>query len=454
MRIIIVGAGVIGANLAQSLSEENHIVFLIENDEQVAQRISDKLDVKVITGNGADPDTLKQIDIEQADLVIAVTTSDETNLVVCSLAANFGAKRRIARVRNTALSQTIQQFGFSKFYIDEIINPEEVAAQSIIKTIETPGASEVADFAQGQILLRSFDVKANSPLNGQRMEELRVEDFPWPFLIVAVTRDGKVTIPQGKTTINAGDRIYALLPAPSLGEFLTFVDPEIRLPRKIVIYGAGDIGERVARSLSRNIRDITLIEEDVGLAEAIAGRLESVRIINGSASSTEILTECGIEAADAFVAATGNDHSNLVSAVLAKKMGAKTTIITTQQPDYMSIVDVLDIDAIINPRLLAADQILRVVRGKGIRSVTQLIEGDAEALELIPEDGAPITQSPLKDIHFPKDCIVGAVYRGSEVILAKGDTQIRSGDRVIAFCQEAAAKKLQALFTRRKILAF
>jgi trk system potassium uptake protein TrkA len=450
MKIIIVGAGTIGSNLAKALSEEDHEVYLVEKIDKVANKVDEKVDVKVIAGNGSDPEALKSAAIEEADLVIAVTTSDETNLVVCSLASAFGVKQCIARVRAPSLSQALNDFGYNRFYIDEIINPEEVAACSIVKALETPGTREVADFAQGRILLRSFDIPETSPMCGLKLEELKDEDFPWPFVVVAVLRDGKVLIPKGNTLIEARERIYVLLPARSAGEFLTVVDPNIRRPKKVVIHGATQIGKRVAEILSGHINDIVLLEDNPVLAEEAAGELLTTRVINGAASEADILTESGIEAADAFIAASTNDHSNLVSAVLAKKMGAKTTIITTKQPEYMTIVDSLNIDVIINPRFLAVDQILRLVRGKGISSVTKFIGQDAEALELIPEEGAAVTKAPIKEIKFPANSVIGAVCRGEEVILANGKTQIKAGEPVIVFCRETAVKKLQDIFTHKK----
>ncbi|MCK5580640.1 MAG: Trk system potassium transporter TrkA [Candidatus Omnitrophica bacterium] len=452
MKIVIAGAGIIGANLAKSLTEENHEVYLIERNEETAQKVHEKLDVKVVVGNSADPNVLKKVFVSEADLVIAVTTSDETNLVVCSLAAKFGAKRRIARVRNAALSKTLVEAGLNRFDINEIINPEEVAAQAIVKTIETPGACEVADFAQGKILLRAFDVPHESHLCKLAIEELRQEDFPWPFLIIAVNRKGEVFIPKGKDTLLGDDRIYVLLPAASLGEFLMFMDPNIRRSKKVVIYGGSETGERVAAALHPHVPDIILLEEKQELAEELAGRLEDVRVINGSGSESDILKECGIEVADAFVAVSDSDHTNLVSAVLAKKMGAKETIITNQQPDFLTIMNALDIDAIINPRLLAVEQILRLVRGRGILSVRKFIESEFEVLEFIAEQGAAITKAELKKISFPKNTIVGAVCDGDEGVLATGDTRIKQGQRAIVFCREIDVKKLQALFTRKKII--
>ncbi len=446
MKIIIVGAGRIGRNLSKSLAEEQNEVYVIEQDEKRVQQIAEKLDVKVIFGNGADPFILKQANVENADVVLAVTTSDETNLVVCHLAGSFGAKRRIARVRNTSLSQEISDIGYKEFQINEIINPELVAAQAIVKTIKAPGAHGVVDFANGKLMLCSFDVSTHSALLGQSIKEFRDDDFPWPFLIIAIIRNNEVIIPSGDSTLNPDDRIYVLVPAHSLAEILTIVNPEIRTPKKVVINGATITGERVARTLSAHIKDIILLEENPKVAEDVAGRLENVRVLCGSASEADILTECGVEAADVFVATTNNDQSNLISSVLAKKMGAKTTIITSQQEDYMPLIDVLDVDAIINPHFLAVERILHLARGKGISSVTKLADCETEAVEFVPEKNSPITQSMLKEISFPKGAIVGAVYSGEDVHLASGDTQIKPGEKVVVFAQDKVVKKIQKLF--------
>lgn len=448
MKIIIIGAGRIGTNLAKLLAEEGNDVYLIERNEKVAQKNLEKLDVQVIIGSGADPDVLRKAHVHEAELVLAVTTSDETNVVVCALAGMLGAKRRMARVRNISLGDMLAQSTYNQFYIDEIINPELVAAQTIAKIVEAPGSSEVADFANGRILLRAFDIPPSSPLCGLKLAEVRDEDFPWPFLIISIVRNNAIFIPKGDTQIQAGDRVYVLLPAPSLGEFLTFVNPDVKVPRKVIIYGASITGKHVALALSKRVREVVVVEESAELARDIAEELESVRVINGSPSEADILTECGIEAADAFIATSGDDHANLVSSVLAKKMGAKSTVVTSQQQDFMPVIDVLGIDAMINPYFLAVERILRLARGRGVQAVAKFLEGDTEALELIPEEGSAVTRTTLEGIKFPKGAIVGAVYDDKKVVLAKGDTQIEAGKRVIVFCQKDVVKKLQALFTR------
>ena len=452
LKLIVCGAGVIGSNLAKYLAEEGHEVNLIEQKPNVATKATEKLDVQVTVGSAFEPQVLKDAGVVQADMVIAVTNSDVANLAICSLAAAYGAKKMIARVRDMALSGMVEDHGHEHFHVDEIINPDEVTAQTIVKIMEAPGCREVADFASGKILLRSFDVPDESPLVGEQLGELRESDFPWPFIMVAINRGGRVSIPRGDDFIEARDRIYVLLPRASLAEFLTFVYPSVRLPRKVIIYGATNTGTSLANSLSEKIQDVVLLEENRSRAEKVAGELSDVRVIHGMASEADILRECGAEAADAFIAVSASDHHNLISAVLAKQMGAKTTVITTHQPDYTPIVEGLGIDVLINPRLLATDQILRIVRGDRISHVASLPEVKAEVLELVAEPGAPVTKKPLKDLRFPKNSIIGAISREDEVVLASGDSQVRPGEPVVVFSHEDTVPQVEKLFTKRKVL--
>jgi len=291
MKILIVGAGRIGSNLAKTLSEENHGVFVIEQDEETARKADEQLDVKVITGSGTDPEILKQAGVVDADLVVAVTLSDETNIAVCALAASYGVKRRIARVRHKGLSDEIMAQGYAYFHLHEIINPEEVAAKAITKAIETPGACEIGEFAEGKLFLRAFDVPEHSPMCGLPIEEFHAEDFPWPFLVVAVKRNDDVIIPKGETTINPLDRIYVLLPSKSVGEFLSFIDPNLKKPKKVIIYGATATGEHVAKTLAEKVKHLVLLEEDNRKAEQVAGKIDSLRVIQGSGAEKEVLKE-------------------------------------------------------------------------------------------------------------------------------------------------------------------
>jgi len=448
MKLIVCGAGVIGSNLARYLSDEGHEVTLIEQKDSVAARVREKVDARVLVGSAFDPVTLEAAGVAEADMVIAVTNTDVINMSICSLAAAYGARKRIARVRDMALSGIVEKFGYEHFYVDEIINPDEVAAQTIVKVMEAPGAREVADFADGKVLLRSFDIPEESPLVGESLGDLREFDFPWPFLMVAINRSGKVVIPRGDDIIEKGDRVYVLLPRPSLAEFLSFVNPNVRLPKKVIIYGATSTGTSLARSLTPKIRSVVVLEENRTRAEKTAGELADVRVIHGLASEADILRECGVEAADAYIAVSGNDNQNLISAVLAKQMGARTTVIIAHQPDYTGIVEGLGIDSFINPRLLATDQILRLIRGARISHVASLPECKSQVLEFVPAPGSPVTRRPIRDLKFPKDCIVGAVDRGDEVILAVGSTQIMAGDSVVVFSQENAVGKLEKLFSR------
>lgn len=452
MRLVICGAGIIGLNLAHYLSEQGHEVNVIEQKQVVADRISDKLDVRVHVGTASDPAVLEEAGVADADMVIAVTNSDLSNLSICSLAAAYGAKKSIARVRDRALNDVLKKFGQDHFYVDDIINPDEVAAQAIIKVLKTPGSRQVADFADGKILLLAFDIREGSPLSATKLEDLREKDFRWPYLIVAISRNGDMIIPFGEDTIRPQDRIYVLLPRKSTAKFVKFIDPDVKLPKKVVIYGATATGISLAQGLSRSIPEVVLLEESRVKAEKVAGLLDNVRVTTGAASEADILRECGVEVADAFIAVSSNDHSNLISAVLASKMGADTTIITTHSPDFAAITDAMNIDVVINPRLLATDQILKLVRGSQVTTVATIPECGAEVVELVPEAGSRITRKPLREVKFPRSAIVGAIYRGNEVVLADGSTQIKEGEPVVVFCREDVLHKLEKLFVKRSII--
>ena len=447
MRLIVCGAGVIGSNLATSLSDEGHEVTLIEQKDNVAARVKEKVDARVMVGSAFDPEILEGAGVADADMVIAVTNSDVINMSICSLAAAFGAKRRIARVRDMALTQVVEKYGYAHFYVDEIINPDEFAAQTIVKVIEAPGSKEVADFADGRILLRSFDIPADCPLVGESLENLGESDFPWPFLMMAIYRNKRVIIPRGNDVVQLGDRIYVLLPRPSLAEFLTFIHPSVRLPRKVIIYGATNTGTSLAQSLTVKVKEVVLLEENRARAQKVAGELTDVRVIHGMPSDADILRECGVEVTDTYIAVSGSDHHNLISAVLAKQMGAKKTVIMAHQPDYTPIVEGLGIDSFINPRLLATDQILRLIRGARVSQLASLPECKSQVLEFVPAPGSPITTKLIKDLKFPKNAIVGAVDRGDEVVLANGNTQVNAGDSVVVFSKADALEKLEKLFS-------
>jgi len=453
LKLIICGAGVIGSNLARSLAEEGHDVTLIEQKDSVADRAREKVDARVLVGSAFDPAILESAGAAGADMVIAVTNSDVINLSICSLASAYGAKRKIARVRDMALTGIVEKFGRAHFHVDEIINPDEFAAQTIIKVVEAPGSREVADFSEGRILLRSFDIPTNSPLVGVTLGTLGDLDLPWPFLVVAIHRgEEDVIIPRGENTVESGDRLYVLLPKTSLAEFLTYIHPSVRLPRKVIVYGATGTGMSLVRGLALMVKEVVFLEENRVRAEKAAGELSGIRVIHGMPSDADILRECGVEATDIYIAVSANDHHNLISAVLAKQMGAKGTVIVAHQPEYASIVGGLGIDSFINPRLLATDQILRMIHGSSVCQLASLPECQSQVLEFIPAPGSPITLAPLREVKFPRNAIVGAVNRNSEVILAKGNTQVQPGDSVVVFCKDEALRKLEKLFAGKHTL--
>jgi len=450
MKIIIIGAGSIGTNIARQLEKENHEVYIVESDRDLALRVNEKIDAKVIIGNSTDPNVLRNAGIEKADIIVAVTHSDEVNLIVCSLADAMSGALKIARIRNTSLVKLIEQKGYDFFHIDEIITPEKISSEILANIIEDYGAKDAIDFADGKILLRAFNIQKTSPICCQEINAVKKKEKDLKFLIVAIKRKGNVFFPRGDTKIEENDRIYALFPSDQKIKFLNMINPDFYIPKKLIIFGASTITKMLIEKIRDFIEEIVVIEPDEKKAEKISEETESLLVINGIATDAEILNEAGIKTADFFIAASQDEHSNLVSAVLAKKLGAKSTAIISYQSDLKVIIDTMGIDILINPRILAAYYILRFVRGTKIRHIAKLANIGIEAIELIPEKNSPITKKEIKDIKFPKDSIAGAYVRNGKSFLVDGNVKINEGEPVIVFCSDKSSQSLIELFSVKK----
>ncbi len=289
MNILIVGAGIVGFNLAQELSHEGHDISIIDANPEKIKLISEKLDVLAVRGNGCLPSTLIQGRIRDAEMVIAVTDKDEINLMVCFLAHKFEVKERFARLRNMELTGESQVFKPEELFVDHAINPAEIIIDSILKIIKTPGAVNVAEFANGQIFFRGFDVPADAPLAGKTIEEIREVCELNAFLVVAIVREGKMIIPKYENRIQAGDKIYVLVDHDFLPLILPMLNRQVDEIQKIIIYGASQIAVHLARELNEFISDVSIIEPSLEKANEAADTLEDTVILHGSGTDPERL---------------------------------------------------------------------------------------------------------------------------------------------------------------------
>ncbi len=449
MKILIVGAGAVGLNLARQLSNEAHDVSIVEQDVALVRKISDKLDALIVTGNATSKSTLEAAGIRDVDMVLAVTDSDEINIIVCLLAHTYGVKTKIARVRNEEFAAIKSLQKDDLFHVDYMVSPEQITVDSIIKIIETPGSIYVADFAVGDILLRGFHVPADAPIVGKKIRQIKEIESMDSFLIVAVQRKDEMIIPIGDTEIQPDDNIFVLVARAGLPFFLPMVNRRADETEKIIIYGATRTGLKLAKRLEQSPISATIIEPDEEKANAAATELSETVILHGEATDVGLLREASIEDVDFFIALSEDEQTNILSALIAKKNGAKKTIVLTNDPQFVPVLSSIDIDIdiVINPRLITAGSILQHIRRGRIISVAKLHRGEAEVIELVAETGSKIVGKQLAKVHFPEGAILGAIVRNGSMLIPNGESVVNPGESVVVFTLPKALEKVQSLFS-------
>jgi trk system potassium uptake protein TrkA len=451
MRILIVGAGTIGYNLAEQLSNEQHDVSVVEALLPVIERLNAKLDVLAVRGNGASPRVLEEAGIARADMVIAVTDRDEMNIIVCMIAREYHVPTRVARVRNPDYTDVQAVLKLEHLGIDVAIHPEELTVSAMDRLLETPGATEVVDFPDGDVSLLVFNVPAGAPVVGQSIADMRGALAGEGFLIAAIERaveaGRKVIIPHGRQVVEAGDELHVVMSRDMLPMLLPMLYRRVTKVRRIVLYGATPEGRQLALKVQRSYSDVVLIEPDAGQARSAAEELDRTTVLIGDAIDPDVLADARIETADWFVAAGEDDQDNLMAALMARQHGARHVMVIMHEPAHVPIVNNLDIDVVVNPRLVTVGEILRYVRRGSVVAISRIGEGMAEVTELLVEPGAPVAGKPLRDIRFPPDALVGAVLREGSMTVPSGDTVIQAGEKVVIFSLTSSTEKVQSLFT-------
>jgi len=450
MKIIIVGAGAVGFNIANQLSKEGHDISVVEENPELVQKITEKLDVFVVAGNGSSPSVLETAGARDAHMVLAVTNSDEINIIVCILANQYGCKIKIARIRNNELTSKNSLLKGNGFCVDHMINTEQILVDSLIKIIETPGATFAIDFPIGNILLRGFHVPEDAPIAGKRFSELEGIEYTDSFLIVSVQRNGEMIIPTSETEILPDDDIFVLVSKMGLPYFLPMVNRRADEVERVIIYRTSRTGIQLAKRLEDSSINVTMIEPKKEKAEMAAAELEDTIVLHGDATDIDLLKEATIEDADFFIALSEDAQTNLLTSLLAKKHGAKKTIVLTNEPALVPIINQVNVDVVVNPRLITASAILQHVRRGQILSIAKLGDSEAEAIELVAEEGSEIVKKQLNKIRFPKRSTLGAIVRNGTMLLPKGIKAINPGESVIVFTLPDAIEKVQALFSKKR----
>ncbi|MFA9487971.1 MULTISPECIES: Trk system potassium transporter TrkA [unclassified Mannheimia] len=437
MKIIILGAGQAGSTLAENLVSEDNDIVLIDNDPARLDKLKDKHDLQVIRGEFASPRTLRDAGANDADLLVAVTSSDEVNMIACQIAYTlFNVPTKIARIRNADYVREREQlFNNDVLPIDHIIAPEILVKEDILRLIHYPGALQITHFADELVSIVNVKAYYGGPLVGYPISALKDHLPHIEARIVAIFRQDRAIIPQGSTIIEAGDEVFFICATQHIRAVMGELQRLDKPHKRIMIVGGGSIGSSLARDLEGKYR-VKMIERNPQLAEKLAEKLSNTLVLTGDASDEELLFEEHIENIDLFLAVTGDDESNIMSALLAKRLGAKKVIILVQRPAYLHLIQGGTIDIAISPQQATISALAGYVRKGDIQQVSSLKLGVAGAIEIIAhgdENSSKVVGRQIRELKLPQGAIVGAVVRGEEVIIAHKSTVIQENDRVIIF---------------------
>lgn len=448
MKIIVAGAGEVGFHLAKLLSFESQDITLIDTNRESLLYADTHLDIRVIKGDATSISVLKDAQVDQTDLLIGVTSSETTNITVCVLAKQLGAKRTIARISNTEFITHKDDLGFTKLGIDELISPESLAADEINLLLNQSGFNDTYEFEEGALTMIGLVLPRTSSFVDKTVREVG-QAFPdFKYVPIAIQRHGTqyTIIPRGDTQFKEGDQVYFITPKEGVEQMYTLSGKVREDLRNIMILGGSNIGNKTATDLCQNKFHVKLIENNKDKAFELADDIPGCLVINGDGRNVELLEEESINEMDAFIAVTGNSETNIMSCLVARSRGVKKTIALVENMDYFQLSQSIGIHNLINKKLLAANTIFRYVRKGEIVAITKLNNMNAELLEFIVTRSSKVCDMTVRDIEFPRSAIIGGVIRNGEGVIALGDFKILDGDRVVVCCLPQSIRKVEKLF--------
>lgn len=446
MKVIIVGAGEVGFHIAGRLALENKDVVLIDKDMDSIRRVTDHIDVQTIHGSGSSPAVLDEAGIRGAEILLAVTDSDETNLVAC-LAAHIISPntKKLARLRDAAYDPYHQVFRDNPPHIDTIINPEIEVVDTIDRLLSVPGAADVSDFEGGRIKFVGVTLDATS-----RMAGASLSDLPDIFgdsrpLIAAIVRNEELIVPSGNDRLIPDDLVYFICKQNILSETLEMFDKHDEPLNRVLIVGGGRIGYRLAALLEKKSIHTKIIEQSNDRCNALAKTLNKTVVLCGDGSDQDLLREENIRDMDALVAVTDNEETNILVSLLGKRMGARNSITKINRFSYFPLLSTIGVDQVVSTRRSAISSILQHIRRGKILSATTLKGEQAEVLEAVALETSDIVGKPIKKISFPKGALLVGVVRKEDIIIPTGDTVVKPDDKVIIFAKRQAVPKIEKI---------
>ncbi|TVQ69646.1 MAG: Trk system potassium transporter TrkA [Oceanospirillales bacterium] len=437
MNIIILGAGQVGGTLAENLASESNDITIIDTDSARLRELADRLDIRTLEGPASTPSMLAQAGAQDADMLIAVTNSDEVNMIACQVAHTiFNIPTKIARIReHDYLYNDRSLFGSKAMPVDVLISPEESVTLHIKKMIQHPGALQVLDFAEGKAQLVAVRAYYGGPLVGREISYLRSHMPNVDTRVAAIFRQDRPIIPQGDTVIEADDEVFFIAAQKDIRSVMSELRRLDKPYRRILIAGGGNIGARLAESLENNFQ-VKIIERSLPRCQSLARRLNNTIVLHGSASDRDLLIEENIEDTDVFCALTNDDEANIMASMLAKRQGARTVMTLINNPAYVDLVQGGVIDIAISPQQTTIGSLLTHIRRGDVVAVHSLRRGAAEAMEAIAhgdKNSSKVVGRAIEDINLPSGTTIGAIIRNDKVLIAHDDIVVENDDHVILF---------------------
>ena len=454
MRILVVGDGKVGHTLAEHLAREEHDVVIVDRSDEVLQRSEDTLDVLCVRGNGANAKTLMEAGVDKADILIAATAGDETNMLCCLIGKRLGAKYAIARIRDPEFNESLTLLQ-KELGIDMAINPERATAIEISRLLRFPFASNIESFAKGRVEMVEFRAQEKDVVIGHPLKDLsrRLHGIP-QVLYAAVDRDGEVLIPNGDFSIAPGDRVHVAADMVTITAYFRFLGKNSLRVKNVMLLGGGRISYYLAKMIVPIGIHVALIELNGGKAEALSEMLPDVNVIHGDGTDQELLEQEGLTRMDAFVTLCDRDEENLMTGLFAVSQGVPKVIVKNNRVSYADIISAMGLDSIVSPKSITCANILRYVRarvnglGTKVEKLYRLMNGKAEALEFIARASDPYIGVPLKDLNMRRNTLVAVIVREGRVIVPFGNDHIEAGDSVVIIACESGISDLNEVIRK------
>ncbi len=444
MKIVIAGVGEMGCHLARMLSGKDHDITVIDTDAKALAEVTSLADVLTVEGDSTTFAVLRKASVRKCDLFVAVHPVENTNILSAIMAKQLGAKKSIARIDNNEYLEPNNKEMFINMGIDYMFYPEQIAAEEVISLLGHTTTTEFVDFSSGRLSLLVFRLEPTSPLVDRELSSFTVEETS-AYRTVAISRGGKTIIPHGTDIYMVGDMLYVIARHDAVNDIMQLSGQGDVHIKNMMILGGSRIGMQIAQAMQDRV-NIKLVDYNQDKAYRLAEQLEKTLIINADGRNNEVMIEEGLQNMDAFVAVTGRSETNILAAMLAKRMGVKKVIAEVENLNYITMADSVGVDTIVNKKMVSASNIFRFTMSTDVLAIKCLTGSDAEVMEFIVKPNSPATKAPIKELGMPSDSTIGGIVRGEKVFIASGDTEILAYDRVVVFAMPSAVSKVGYFF--------